>query len=106
MSGTKEGGLKAYRTNIKKNGKDFYREIGRIGGRNGNTGGFAANHELARLAGAKGGKRSKKKGMTDITKNRIKSAQAMKAEGYTSGTIAKVMGKHINTIYRYLNTEV
>ena len=106
MAGTREGGLKAYKTNIEMRGKDFYREIGRIGGRNGNTGGFAANHELARIAGAKGGKRSKKKGMTDTTKNRIKSAQAMKAEGYPSGTIARVMGKHINTIYKYLNTEV
>ena len=43
-----------------KNGKDFYREIGRKGGQNGHTGGFASNPELARKAGAKGGRISKR----------------------------------------------
>ena len=51
MAGTKAGGLKAARTNIKTYGRDFYAEIGRKGGRNGHTGGFAANPELARIAG-------------------------------------------------------
>lgn len=60
MAGTKAGGLKARQTNIERHGKDFYREIGRMGGMNGHTGGFAANPELARLAGAKGGKISKR----------------------------------------------
>lgn len=32
---------------------------GAKGGRNGNTGGFAANPELARIAGAKGGRNRK-----------------------------------------------
>lgn len=32
MSGSRAGGLKAAQTNIKKFGKDFYREIGRKGG--------------------------------------------------------------------------
>lgn len=41
MAGTKAGGLKAAKTNIERHGKDFYRNIGRKGGRNGNTGGFA-----------------------------------------------------------------
>lgn len=41
MAGTKEGGKKAAKTNIERHGKDFYRNLGRIGGRNGNTGGFA-----------------------------------------------------------------
>jgi general stress protein YciG len=41
MAGTKKGGQKAAKTNIEKFGKDFYREIGRKGGRNGVTGGFA-----------------------------------------------------------------
>lgn len=60
MSGTKEGGLKAFKTNLKKYGKDFYSNIGRKGGKKGHTGGFAANPELARIAGAKGGKRSRR----------------------------------------------
>lgn len=60
MSGTKKGGLKTYRTNLKKYGKDFYSRIGRKGGKNGHTGGFAANPELAKIAGAKGGRKSKR----------------------------------------------
>lgn len=55
MAGTKAGGLKAAATNKTKYGKDFYVEIGRKGGRNGHTGGFAANPELAKRAGIKGG---------------------------------------------------
>ena len=63
MSGTKIGGLKARDVNIKRHGKDFYKRIGAIGGRNGHTGGFAANPELARLAGAKGGRKSRRTGI-------------------------------------------
>lgn len=60
MSGTKEGGKKAAQTNYLKYGKDFYRINGAKGGRNGHTGGFAANIELAREAGRKGGLISKR----------------------------------------------
>lgn len=60
MAGTLEGGRKAAKTNQSKHGKDFYKRIGAIGGRNGKTGGFAANPELARIAGMKGGKASKR----------------------------------------------
>lgn len=60
MAGTKVGGLKARETNYQNHGKDFYREIGRKGGQNGHTGGFASNPELARKAGAKGGRISKR----------------------------------------------
>lgn len=52
--------MKASKTNIKLHGKDFYKRIGQIGGRNGHTGGFAANPELARIAGRKGGKKSRR----------------------------------------------
>lgn len=55
MAGTKAGGAKAREANLKRYGEDFYKRIGAIGGRNGHTGGFAANPELARIAGAKGG---------------------------------------------------
>lgn len=37
------------------------RRIGSKGGKNGNTGGFAANRELARTAGAIGGRISRRK---------------------------------------------
>jgi len=60
MAGTKAGGQKAAATNLKKYGPDFYRNIGSIGGRNGNTGGFAANPELAKIAGARGGRISRR----------------------------------------------
>ena len=60
MAGTRAGGLKAAKTNIKTYGHDFYAKIGRKGGRNGHTGGFAADPELAKIAGAKGGKISKR----------------------------------------------
>lgn len=60
MSGTKAGGRKASITNRLKHGEDFYERIGRRGGQNGHTGGFAANHELAKEAGRKGGRVSKR----------------------------------------------
>ena len=60
MAGTKAGGLRAAATNKMKYGEDFYARLGRIGGRNGTTGGFAANRELARIAGQKGGQISRR----------------------------------------------
>jgi len=63
MAGTKAGGQKAASTNKTRYGKDFYAKIGAKGGKLGNTGGFAANRDLAREAGRKGGqisRRSKK----------------------------------------------
>ena len=60
MAGTREGGLKAAKKNYELYGGNFYERIGRKGGKNGHTGGFAANPALARIAGAKGGKISKR----------------------------------------------
>jgi len=60
MAGTKVGGKKAAVTNKTKYGRDFYAEIGRKGGMNGHTGGFAANPALAKIAGAKGGRISRR----------------------------------------------
>lgn len=62
MAGTKEGGAKAAATNKTKYGADFYKKIGSVGGKNGNTGGFYANRVLARIAGAKGGRLSRRTG--------------------------------------------
>ncbi len=55
MAGTKEGGKKAAAKNLQRD-PNFYAKIGSKGGKNGSTGGFAANPELARIAGAKGGR--------------------------------------------------
>lgn len=60
MSGTIAGGIKARNTNYKLHGRDFYRKIGQKGSQNGHTGGFASNPELARRAGAKGGRISRR----------------------------------------------
>lgn len=60
MAGTKEGGKSAAETNKELYGEDFYKRIGKIGGEKGRTGGFFANRELARIAGAKGGRISKR----------------------------------------------
>lgn len=61
MAGTKAGGQKAAATNKARHGADFYANIGRKGGQNGTTGGFAANPALARIAGAKGGRISRRR---------------------------------------------
>lgn len=55
MGGTITGGQKAAMSNKLKYGEDFYSRIGKVGGKLGHTGGFAANHALAREAGRKGG---------------------------------------------------
>lgn len=61
MSGTIKGGVKAAETNKKRYGKDFYKKIGAVGGKKtGVKKGFAANPALAREAGKKGGRRSKR----------------------------------------------
>jgi hypothetical protein len=60
MAGTKAGGKAAASTNKTKYGSDFYAKIGAMGGKKGRTGGFYANRELARIAGAKGGRISRR----------------------------------------------
>lgn len=66
MAGTKEGGKKAADTNKKRYGSDFYKKIGSTGGKKSTTGGFAANPELAREAGRKGGKISKRRKLVNV----------------------------------------
>lgn len=66
MSGTYEGYLKSKATRIKRLGSEEayikeMKERSAKGGRNGHTGGFATNHELARMLGSKGGRISKRK---------------------------------------------
>lgn len=71
MAGTLQGGRNAARTNLAKD-PDFYRKIGAVGGRNGNTGGFAkmnpcdcngfpGKHHKAQCAGLKGGRTSRRR---------------------------------------------
>ena len=60
MAGTKAGGIKAAQPNKTRHGKDFYASIGAKGGKKTGMKGFALNRELARAAGAKGGKISRR----------------------------------------------
>ena len=60
ISGTKAGGQKTREANLKRD-PDFYKKIGRKGGqKTGVLKGFAANPELAREAGRRGGSISKR----------------------------------------------
>lgn len=61
MAGTEKGGKAAANTNKERYGSDFYAKIGAKGGKKGKTGGFFANRELARAAGAKGGRISRRR---------------------------------------------
>ena len=61
MSGTKAGAAKAKKTNIERNGPNFFARIGAEGGKvKGVKKGFAANPERARQAGKVGGARSRR----------------------------------------------
>lgn len=78
MAGTKQGGQLAALTNKAKYGPDFYAQIGAKGGKNGHTGGFYANRELARTAGAKGGKISRR----GSNKQEVVEAEPVKKRGF------------------------
>ena len=65
MPGTKAGGKRAAQTNKERHGEDFYQRIGKLSNasweKNGRKPrGFAANPELARAAGRKGGLKSRR----------------------------------------------
>mgnify|MGYP003605357524 FL=1 len=60
MAGTSAGAKKAAATNKARHGNDFYAKIGKKGGKLGRTGGFYANRELAKEAGAIGGRISRR----------------------------------------------
>ena len=66
MSGTKDGGKIAAKTNKEKYGDDFYRKIGAAGGKVGRTGGFwhrkyvLCDEGFIKNAGAKGGRISRR----------------------------------------------
>lgn len=71
MPGTRTGGLKAAQTNI-KNDPDFYRKIGKIGGKATGPKGFAVDDrslwdkligkpKRASIAGSKGGRISRRR---------------------------------------------
>lgn len=60
MSGTMNGGQAAALKNKQLYGKDFYSKIGAAGGKVKVAKGFALNRDLAREAGARGGRLSRR----------------------------------------------
>lgn len=87
MAGTREGGLKAAATNKKKYGEDFYKIQGAKGGKKNNNPMFALNLDLARRAGAKGGRISRRRptarglkarAEADRIRSRIESGEPVK----------------------------
>lgn len=101
MAGTIKGGRKAAKTNKKVHGRNFYKEIGHLGGINGHTGGFAANPELARKAGALGGSMSKRGSGKEAEKLRARIVN-LHNKGYTNTQIAKRIGKNASTVWYHL----
>lgn len=97
MSGTKAGGLKAARTNLERHGNGFYARIGAKGGQNGHTGGFAANHELAKIAGRKGGRISSRKGIRNGDGKRWKQHRYTYKTFENGKTITKINVKYVPT---------
>lgn len=96
MPGTLEGGRKAAITNKLRHGADWYASIGRKGGKNGTTGGFASNVkgkdgltglERAKIAGAKGGKLSRRGPAKRLTEDEIETikAEIKEADDATNG---------------------
>lgn len=64
MSQTPEGAIKAKATIIEKYGKDYFANMGKLGGQKSTSGGFGQGEmgrERARIAGAKGGRVSRRK---------------------------------------------
>ena len=88
---------------------DKMKEIGKIGGQNGKgpdyKGGFAGNRERARLAGAKGGKISRRTGkythIMDENKEAIKIAVD---NGMTLQTFADDLGVPYKSLLWYIKT--
>ena len=101
MAGTKNGAAKAATTIKEKHGADYYARIGAIGGRNGSgpgyTGGFAADRELARTAGAKGGQVSRRGPRVDL-----KQVEAAMNGGAGYQQIAEQFGVTEITAKRYI----
>ena len=103
MSGTKAGAAKTAITNKLRHGDDFYSRIGARGGRNGHTGGFASDHERARIAGAKGGSISKRNEAKNWYENNKDEIESMRQDGFTIKQIGSILGCSQQKIYYVLN---
>lgn len=104
MSGNKSGGLKAATTNKLRHGDDFYSRIGKKGGsRSTPTGGFGADHERARIAGAKGGSISRRDEAKKWYEKNKHEIEYMRQDGFTIKEIGSALGCSQQKIYYVLN---
>lgn len=103
------GGLKAAATTKAKYGPNFYVKIGRLGGTNGHSGGFASNRELARTAGAKGGRMSKR-GAKAVAPTKIEPRKEEIEEMYYGGEsipqIAAKIGVSAGTLRKWAHNNL
>lgn len=107
MPGTKIGGQRAAKTNKERHGDDFYHRIGKKGGRNGNTGGFYANPELAKRAGAKGGAISRRGEATktkEMIRTNIDTIKRMVEDKAPVNKIFEATGVPKSTLYKIIRT--
>lgn len=79
LSGTLAGGHKTRQTIIEKYGADYYKILGRLGGKASGTGGFYGNSERARTAGKLGGSLSSRKGVPMTLEHRKRMSEAQRA---------------------------
>lgn len=106
MAGTKAGAKKAAETNMRRYGNDFYRVIGKKGGENGNTGGFQADPERAKLCGRIGGSMSRRYAKTLATvKYKVMSPmpREIKISGLTDGADGYMAKTYANGRDYYYN---
>lgn len=108
MAGNVLGGMKAAKTNKERYGNDFYRRNGRKGGRNGHTGGFASNPELAKLAGARGGKISKRGGgyKKQIEANADLITSMYVDEEKSIAEISRIVGIPYQSVQKFVNRNI
>ena len=99
ISGTQAGGLKTRETVYSKYGTDYYTNIGQKGGRtSGVKKGFAANLALAKIAGAKGGRISRRGSDRESAAKIEKYAEDIKRE-YADGSSLVQLSKDFDISY-------
>lgn len=96
---TKAGGQKARAIILERYGPDYWRKMGAIGGHTSRKGGFYANRELAREAGRKGGKASKRSGPNRTYTATKPGEETIKGD---VATISRRIGYSRTTIYQHI----
>lgn len=104
MPGNRKGGLRAAKTNLERHGEDFYSRIGRKGGMSGHSGGFKKGSELARLAGRKGGLKSRRGEPVAATKVAPYKDDVIKMlrDGFSTRQIAEMYKVSYYVMYRFV----